>query len=217
MKIVLCLNLFILSVIFSAPGANAQQVEKEDYVENIDYRLVKTENIESFSDLTQLEKVADIEVFYWYGCQSCQLVEQALLTYLGEHPTIKLRRTPLVAYPQWRQQAYIQPLIEQLPAQLDRPTVDDIYQICLQDCAVFSQYEKTVKWLFEQIELTEMPELDESLIWQAEKDYRKRADSFSISQVPTIIVREKYAVDANSAGSVTRLIEIMDYLLSRTK
>jgi hypothetical protein len=93
------------------------------------------------------------------------------------------------------------------------PTTEEIYQVCLADCRVFDSYEKILLWLQKKLQLTELPRLDEASIWQAEKDSRKRADSYSISQVPTIIIRESHSIDANSAKSLTRLINIADHLL----
>ena len=45
------------------------------------------------------------------------------------------------------------------------------------------------------------------------RGFKKHAESYSISQVPTIIIRESHAVDANLAKSVAQMINIVDYLL----
>lgn len=200
-------------VLFIAGPVGAQQTEPM-FVEGEDYRQIAAKDLDFADELDQLQQVADIEVFYWYGCEPCFQVEQALTEYLQEYPQIKVVRTPLVAHLSWRPQAYIQPLMEQLNGELALPTPVDIYQTCLEDCSVFDSYSAIKLWFQQDLSLTELPYVDESKIWQSEKNYRKRADSFSISQVPTIIIRETYAVDANSAKSVSRMIQIINFLLT---
>lgn len=192
----------------------AFQQQEPKFVVNSDYRQIETNILDSASDLTQLQQVADIEIFYWYGSTSCQRVEQALDEYLQANPGLIVRRTPLAAHLEWRQQAYLQPMMEQLEQLIDLPGVEDIYQACIDDCSVFNTFESAKDWLGTMTSVSELPLLNEAQIWQAEKSYRKRAESYSITQVPTIIIRESYAIDANSAKSVARLIEIIDYLLT---
>ncbi|WP_196140022.1 hypothetical protein [Aliikangiella sp. G2MR2-5] len=180
-----------------------------------DYRLLGSRTIDSATDLSQLQKVADIEIFYWFGCTSCLQAEQAIESYAKDHPELVVKKTPLIPFPSWRAQAYIQPMIEQLEGKVQLPTREQLYQQCISDCSPFASFELIKSWLKTQYSIEELPRLDEPAIWQAEKNFRKRAQSFSISQVPTIIVREAYATDANSTGSVQRLVEVVDYLLKR--
>ena len=192
---------------------NAQQ-QPDEFVEGIDYRLVQSKAIDTSDELDQLNQVADLEVFYWYACHACYQVEQALVEYLAGREEHQVVRTPLVAHLSWRQHAYLQPLAEQLKNHIVVPSEFDIYQACLEDCTSFKSFDSSKSWFLEKAQVEELPYIDEAMIWQAEKNYRKRADSFSISQVPTIIIRETYAVDANSAKSVERLIKIVHYLLT---
>lgn len=207
------LKLLCAVVVMFINSAQAEQAAPF-FVEGEDFRRIDSSNLDVAVELEQLQQVADIEVFYWYGCEPCYQVEQALSEYLQGRPQIKIVRIPLVAHLKWRPQAYIQPLMEQLTGDLSLPSSSDIYQACLSDCSVFDSYPAIKQWLQQQSSLVEIPYIDEAQIWQAEKNYRKRADSFSISQVPTIIIREAYAVDANSAKSVSRMIDIIDYLLT---
>jgi hypothetical protein len=93
---------------------------------------------------------------------------------------------------------------------------DISYNTCIAECSNFKDYESVKQWLLSQANLSDF-EFEESAIWQAEKNYRKMAESFSISQVPTILIRGTYIVDANSAGSLERLIAITDALLKKTQ
>lgn len=200
--------------LMSSVSAFAQQSPSQ-FVENQDYFKVVNKSLNVGSELDQLDQVADIELFYWYGCEPCARVELALNEYLQQNPQLTLIRTPLVAHLSWREQAYLQPLMAQLGESELLPTPQMIYETCLADCSVFASYEESKAWFKVQLDVPELPFIDEPQIWQAEKNYRKRADSFSISQVPTIIIRESYRVDANSAKSVTRMIEIVDFLLNQ--
>jgi hypothetical protein len=200
------------------PDTNISVDQKfsQAFLAGVDYRVLPARSLEILVDLEALQKVVEIEVFYWYGCHSCLQVELALTNYLKAYPKIKVKRTPLVAHLKWRPQAYIQPILQQfkqLLPDIEMPTNEAVYQACIKDCSVFSSYENTLLWLKEKLQLTELPRLDEVNIWQYEKDARKRADFYSISQVPTIIIRESHSVDANSAKSLTRLINIVDHLL----
>ncbi|TQV73630.1 hypothetical protein FLL45_12205 [Aliikangiella marina] len=208
----------LLLAIFSwglLPSKSYGQESSATFVEGIDYFAVQSSQADVEVDLTALEAVADIEVFYWYGCYACWQVERKLSDYLATRTQLRVVRTPLVAHTHWREQAYLQPLMEQLADTVELPTTLDIYQACLEDCSVFNSYESGRDWLFAQANVTEQPLIDEAAIWAAEKSYRNRAESFSISQVPTIIINEAFVVTANSAKSADRMLQIIDYLLTR--
>lgn len=212
----LCINL--LSALIFALMVNSSQLFAEElesvFVEGDDYSLVNKPENTHVAQLSELESISHIEVFYWYGCEPCYQVDAAIDDYLEQNPNYLIRRTPLVLRPSWREQAYIQPLMAQLLEQENLPNIIQIYQQCLLDCQLFSDYPSIVNWFSEKLE-AELPLIDEEKIWQAEKNYRKRADLFSISQVPTIIINETYKVDANQAQTAKRLVEIIDFLLSK--
>lgn len=208
------LTFAILTLASALNSVNAQESEAQ-FVEGIDYFRVQSQQSDIQVDLTELQAVADLEIFYWYGCFSCWQVESALTEYLTDKSSLRVIRTPLVSHVSWREQAYIQPLMEQLADKMTLPTELDIYQACLEDCSKFSSYESGRDWLLSQVQAEDIPLIDETAIWTAEKNYRKRADSFSISQVPTIIIKESFVVSADSAKSVDRMIKIVDYLLTR--
>jgi len=212
-KLKLLLSVLILAILSQV--SSAAQQSAEPFVEGVDYFKVESQLTDIKDDLTQLEEVADLEIFYWYGCYACWQVESAMVNYLADKPDLRVIRTPLVAHVNWREQAYIQPLMEQLANKVPLPTELDVYQACLADCSVFQSYESGRDWLFEQAEIEDKPIIDEVAIWAAEKNYQNRADSFSISQVPTIIIKESFVVDANSAKSADRMIQIVNYLLTR--
>ena len=203
-----------MSIVFLFSSALVAEESQPEFIEGTDYtRIVKT-HLTDDSDLSELESISNIEVFYWYGCEPCFQVEAALLNYLGENPDITSRRTPVVLRAAWRQQAYLQALTEQLPESAQSLDILDVYQECLQDCSSFSSIETSQKWLEEKQLVEDFPIIALEQVWTTEKMYRKRADLFSIVQVPTIIINETYKVDANQAGSPRRLIKIVDYLLS---
>jgi len=211
-------HLNLLLAITFALMLNTTQLSAEElesvFVEGDDYSLVNKPENTDVAQLSELESISHIEVFYWYGCEPCYQVDAAIDDYLEQNPNYLIRRTPLVLRPSWREQAYIQPLMAQLSEQENLPNTIQIYQQCLLDCQLFSDYPSIVNWFSEKLE-AELPLIDEEKIWQAEKNYRKRADLFSISQVPTIIINETYKVDANQAQTARRLVEIIDFLLSK--
>ena len=209
------LRLFASLLIACSATASASQLETQ-FVEGKDFYRVSKKVIDQANELDALKKVADIEIFYWYGCAACLRVELALTDYLADKPVLFVRRTPLVAHLDWRPQAYLQPLMEALAGQIKTPDSVTLYETCLADCTVFNSYEAIKSWLKSRQNGAELPFFNESEIWRAEKNYRKRADSYSIRQVPTIIIKERYKVDANSAQSVERMVQIIDYLLTQT-
>ena len=85
----------------------------------------------------------------------------------------------------------------------------------MSNCSVFEEFDSTLDWFSKQADPQKLPTINKEAIWQAEKSYQKRADLFSISQVPTIIINETYKVNANQAKTSKRLVEIIDYLLSK--
>lgn len=210
-------SLFLgILLVFIQPVYAAENRQVGDMIRPMqDYWQLPPRQIDAVSDLSQLQKVADIEIFYWYGCEACMKVERKLDAYLAEHPEITIKRTPLVATARWRAQAYVQPLIEQLEGKVQTPSRYDIYQQCLEDCSFFESYESTRSWLKAKYQINKLPFVDEPKIWQSEKKFRERADSFSISQVPTIIIKEQFVTDANTAKTTERLVEIVDYLLNQ--
>lgn len=211
-----CLVTLFSGLVINHLSLSAAEARTDASVQTkLDYDLLPSRQIDDVSDLEALQQVADIEIFYWYGCAACLKVEKRLNEYLANYPELNVRRTPLVAYVDWRPQAYIQPLLEQLEGKVQTPSVEEIYQQCLEDCTFFESYESTLAWLKARYQINEMPVIDEPKIWAAEKMYRQRAKTFSISQVPTIIIKEQYVTDANRAKSTERLIQIVDHLLNR--
>ncbi|MET1254906.1 hypothetical protein [Aliikangiella maris] len=198
---------------------NINQVSiQSEFQQGMDYWVINSTIEDNINDLNKLKVIADIELFYWFGCEPCKKVEQVLTNYKQQNPDLIIRYTPLVAHSDWRQQAYIQPLLEQLVELENLPDRQKIYESCLiEDCATLASFDLINQWLLKYLQLEQLPPIDTAKIWQAEKEYRKRADSFSISQVPTIIIRENYAVDANSAKSLHRLMAIVDFLLQETR
>ncbi len=201
----------ILALSHMSALVNAAEMPHEGFVQGKDFWLLP-QNAEA---TLQLQSGADLEIFYWYGCQVCQQVEQKLRDYVNAHPELTVQRTPLVAFVSWRPQAYIQPMWEQWKESIPLPDQNTIYNQCITDCSVFSTFEDIKRWVKGQSQINELPTLDEAEIWKAEKNFRKRAESFSISQVPTIIVRGSYVVDANSAKTLDRMMTLVDYLLMR--
>ncbi len=206
--------IIILSLLLT-PKLAAEQAAK--FQLGVDYQKVVKTQVDSFQaeQLDQLESVSHIELFYWIGCESCYQVEAELAIYLREHPEYTFRRTPLVARVAWREQAYLQAMIQQFPEQTSHLSIMDLYRQCLSDCQVFEKVETSLDWLFKDLEAEERPDIDYELIWQREKNYQKRADLFSISQVPTIIINETYQVNASQAKTAKRMIQILDDLLTR--
>lgn len=181
---------------------------------DVDYQLLEHSNNQDVAQLADLDSISHIEIFYWYGCDSCYQVEAGIEQYIAQNPHLSSRRTPLVARNEWRAQAYIQPLMEQLIPLDNLPSTLDIYRQCLLNCQVFSDFATIQKWLLEKTGSSKLPSINESDIWQSEKKYKKRAELFLISQVPTIIINETYKVDANQAKTTKRLLEVIDFLLS---
>jgi len=200
---------------FGLPLSIIAQQSEQEFTLGKDYQQLDSFNIDQIQNLSDLNNLYHVEIFYWYGCESCYQVESSLNSYIKSHPQLKVKRTPLVARVNWREQAYLQPLMEQLSELENIPSHLEIYQQCLSDCQVFSQYASSLQWLTDKLDQQQLPVIDLSLIWESEKIYKKRAEKFSISQVPTIIINEKYKVDANQAGTARRLVEIVDFLLSQ--
>lgn len=186
-----------------------------NFVQGQDFRLLERLEVDLVNDLSQLEQVADVEFFYWYGCPPCSQIESRLAQLSIDRPNLKIKRTPLIAYLTWREQAYIQPILEQLSGKVELPGSQDFYRQCIQDCSVFSQYESTLDWIQQKVGANHLPRIDESAVWQAEKNYRKRADKLSISQVPTIIIKERFVTDADMAQSADRMMQIIYFLIDK--
>ncbi len=208
------LIVFLWLALFTGLSAKAVQLE-QDFKSGVDYQKITKSDSQDVAQLSDLETISNIEIFYWYGCSSCYQVEAAISDYLRLNPGLSVRRTPLVIRTEWRAQAYIQPLMLQLSSLHDLPTPLQIYQQCLTDCDRLKDFDSILDWFLESLPEQALPLIDKDIIWQAEKNYQKRADLFSISQVPTIIINETYEVDANRAQTAKRLVEIIDFLVSK--
>ncbi len=216
---IMTLNSFVLTrlwliLLISLP-LKAEQTDQA-FISGVDYELIVKSGPQNKVQLAELESISNIEIFYWYGCESCYQVEAAIAEYLQQNPAL-MRRTPLVMRTAWRQQAYIQPLMAQLTELQNLPTVVQIYQQCLIDCNRLKDFDAILDWFSENLPEQRLPLIDKEVIWQTEKNYQKRADLFSISQVPTIIINETYKIDANRAQTARRLVEIIDFLIARER
>ena len=197
----------------------AEELE-QSFEAGVDYQIItQSDSQESVSQdlaqLSELETISNIEIFYWYGCEPCYQVEAAILDYSRLNPELSLRRTPLVIRANWRPQAYIQPLMLQFSQEQNLPTHLDVYQQCLSDCNQLKDFDSILNWFSEKIPAQTLALINKDLIWQTEKNYQKRAEMFSISQVPTIIINETYKVDANQAQTAKRLVAIIDFLMTK--
>ncbi len=180
-----------------------------------DYQLVEKIETQQHQQLSELETISNIEIFYWYGCESCFHVEAAILEFAQNNPELTIRRTPLIARPAWRQQAYIQALMSQLSETEELPSILEIYQQCLLDCAVLKNLDAIILWFTKRMPEQDFNLIEQKQIWSQEKIFKKRSKIFSITQVPTIIINERYKVDANQAKTAKRLVEIMEFLLAK--
>lgn len=179
-----------------------------------DYFAVKKSPPQAENPQGSSQTTYDIAFFYWYGSAASLQVELALQEYLAANPQVSIKRSPLVARVVWRPQAYIQPILQQLSIEPNDPINQQIYRACIEDCAVFASFEKILDWLDKQLAEVDVNNIEHKSIWRAEKNYRSYAETFSITQVPTIIINEQYRIDANTAQSVDRMMKIMDYLLT---
>ncbi len=209
--------ILLISILSSIELVSAEETAAL-FTAELDYSIViKNENLGE-EQLSELKSVSNIEFFYWIGSEDCYQVERGISEYLLGHPNLSIRRTPLVARVSWRPQAYLQPMLSQLASQLpessDVPTLIQLYKQCMQDCDSFQSYEKSKKWFSQQIKEPELPLLDEESIWKTEKNFQKRANLFSITQVPTIIINERFKITAKQAQTTARLVEIIDYLIT---
>ena len=207
------LTLATLLVCSNLEAFAAQPERATEYVQGRDFRPLERVEVDSVTDLSQLEQVADVEFFYWYGCPPCAQIASRLEQLAVERPDLRIKHTPLIAHLTWREQAYIQPILEQLSGKVELPSQQDFYRQCIEDCSVFNQYESTLDWIQKKVSANNLPRIDESAVWQAEKNYRKRASKLSISQVPTIIIKERFVTDANMAQSADRMMQIIYHLL----
>lgn len=180
----------------------------------LDYSVISLPPSLEIDQISELDRISDIEVFYWAGCASCYQVDMAIDKFQQGKTELSVRKTPVVSRVAWRSQAYIPEILKQLSPIDGLPSLGDIYKACIQDCGVFQSYEKTKIWLQEFLKMEELPFINEESLWQSEKNHQKRANLFSITQVPTIIINEKYKISATQAKNPARLVEIIDYLLS---
>jgi len=212
------IRLIAFFLLASGTASMAAQEKGTSFQIDRDYSVLLKSDQQEAQQLSDLKSVSNIEFFYWIGCRACYQVELGISRYLLDHPKLSIRRTPLVARTKWRPQAYLQPILSQLSSQLSEstaaPTLIDLYKQCLVDCKPFESYEASKLWLSKQIDEQQLPILDEESIWQAEKKFQNRADLFSITQVPTIIINERYKITAKQAKTTARLVEIIDYLIS---
>ena len=210
------LVLCFLLILHSLTSSFIQAAQSAPFTLGVDYqKVVKPQQLASDVDqLDQLESVSNIELFYWIGCESCYQVDAELALYLNQHPEFTFRRTPLVARVAWRQQAYLQAIIQQIPEHTAGLGMLELYRQCLTDCDVFTKVESSIEWLLKETDPDLRPQIDYEELWQQEKNYQKRADLFSITQVPTIIINETYQVSGSQAGTAERMLQIVDYLLT---
>ena len=97
-----CLSgLSLLPVMMVSLALKAEDLENT-FVDGTDFSKLVMAHSQNKTDLDQLESISNIEIFYWYGCESCYQVELALQQYLDRHQEVTLRRTPLIARPSWR-------------------------------------------------------------------------------------------------------------------
>jgi len=202
MKKICCFILLFVPLLLSH-SVNAQQaLATAPFKLGEDYQIVAK----------PLPAAADIEFFYWFGSASSLQLEYLLQSLQQQHPDWSLRRTPVIARPAWRAQSYFEPLFTLLAEHGTLPSRIEVYKQCLLDCSPFANFEGIKSWLMQHMQLEEWPLQDESIIWQQSRDNEARAKKLAIWQVPTIIVRGRYQLNAQQMRTPLRAQQLIEYL-----
>lgn len=202
------LHLFIFSLLLLLWLPWRLAAQPLAFQEGTDYRLLPTP-----VPTTTGDKVEVVELF-WYGCPHCFKLEPVIEEWLKTKPdNAVLVRLPAVLGPNWQPQARAYYVAEQLGVldKIHRPLFDAMHV----QKRPLATPEQLADFFAEQ-------GVDRAAFLDAYKSFAvetrlKRAEQlvrrYGIHGVPALVVNGKYLVDSERAGSLERMLQIVNYLI----
>ena len=80
---------FLALALFSSSSKGAEEPQELIFIEGVDYFKVTAKKVDSTNQLDQLPQLADIEIFYWFGCRACYQAEQAIKQWAENRSDLK--------------------------------------------------------------------------------------------------------------------------------
>ena len=165
------------------------------------------------------EGVIDVVEVFSYGCIHCYNFDPTIETWAAlERENVDFRRLPAVFGKSWEPLArwfYVAEILE-VSEKVHTPLFEAIHRhrLDIRDADLAAR-------LFENLADVD-PQKFKDLAESFEVDYRIRRDGtearkFRVTGVPTITVGGMYKVDGAMAGSNTRMLEVVDFLIQKIR
>lgn len=215
--IVLLLVIPTLALALASKQATAPKeptAAKTNYIPGKDYEIIS----ESFAPPIPGASIKVTE-FFSYGCPACNLFEPALEKWLNKKPVnVSFDRVPVVFEPGWDTlaKAYFVANTLGVEKQLTPAIFAAIHQrgVNLADLITLENFfisHGVTKADFESA-FNFSPGIDAQLL---RSDNLMR--TYKVVAIPTVVVNGRYKVNPNLAGSNERMLEIINYLITKEK
>lgn len=201
-----CLTGLIAVFVFSQAGA------QQAFVQGVDYDMlpqaVKT---------ARPDKIVVTEIF-WYGCPHCFRFEPFVERWSASLPEgVVFEQVPSVLNPRWQEhaRAYYSFKTMGILEQVHKAFFDEIHlkRKRLSDIDTIAKFVADRGFDADQFRKAYRSfEVDTQIRKNGKQEQR-----YGHNGVPTVIVNGKYLVSASKAGSNERMIQIMDFLVSRER
>ena len=194
----LLLGIFILSALPSLSETSSSPVEGKDYV------LLESPSTES----------SEIVIYCWLGSASCYQVEYALSIW-AQDSNLSVRYKPLIKRPHWRLLAKARLVARQLGQEPE--FVSAIYQALHREQKSIQDEQS----LFAMVEAMGLPASRFSNLFyapetnQALKVLQEEAEKWPISGVPTIIIKQRWLLDATMHNNSRSIIDTINFLIQQ--
>lgn len=198
--IIACLSQPLLAELNNQPW---QPILGRDYQE-----LTSTQSATETKD----NNVNTIKFYFWAGSSSSYQLEVALQNWLKINNSVTLQRIPLVKRPGWRLLAKTWLAVEQLPNA--EAFLTNLYRTIHIDQTKILSFDDLLPLIQQQnIEESEFKTLFHSLaINQQLNTLEKAARLFPIHTVPTIIINNRWSIDASNMLSADQFVTIIESL-----
>ena len=201
------LAMFLLFFVYGSVHADEKFIEGKHY-----------ERLPIYIEPSQDGAIEVVEVFS-YGCIHCFNFDSSIETWSAvERENVEFRRLPAVFGKSWEPLArwfYVAEILE-VSDKVHTPLFEAIHRhrLDIRDVDLAARLFKNVA----DIDTQQFKEVSESF----EVDYRIRRDGtearkFRVTGVPTITVGGMYKVDGAMAGSNSRMLEVVDFLIQKIR
>lgn len=212
----LLMILLLLFIILASQSLNAQQATLNTTAQKSNtWQPIEGQHYISLESKTEQNSTAIVQFYFWPRSASCYQFELALQKWQLTHPTVEVKRIPLVKRPSWRLLSKAVLVAEEL--NLADTFINQLYQAIHQQSQTISNQAELEQFLQSQNidSVNFMTMFSSAIINQKLKSIALSNKLLPLKGVPTIIINGQWLSDATMANTSAQLLSVIEHLYSK--